>query len=69
MEHDERYRIADEYLHVTYKLWEGSWEDGAVLKDRARGVYTDPSKVHPIRHDGRWFQVPVSALALAEEEE
>jgi FMN-dependent oxidoreductase (nitrilotriacetate monooxygenase family) len=58
MGHDERYNLADEFLDVTYKLWEGSWEDGAVIKDRARGIYTDPAKVHPINHDGEHFQVP-----------
>ena len=26
--------IADEYMEVVYKLWEGSWEDDAVLRDR-----------------------------------
>ena len=36
--HDDRYDIADEYMEVVYKLWEGSWEDGAVLRDRARGI-------------------------------
>lgn len=56
--HDARYDIADEFLDVAYKLWEGSWEDGAVVRDRARGVYTDPARVHPIRHQGRHFQVP-----------
>lgn len=56
--HDQRYDLADEFLDVTYKLWEGSWEDGAVIKDRARGVYTDPAKVHPINHSGEYFQVP-----------
>ena len=25
--HDDRYDIADEYMEVVYKLWEGSWED------------------------------------------
>ncbi len=39
---DERYDIADEFLDVCYKLWEGSWEDGAVVKDRERGIYADP---------------------------
>ena len=28
--HDDRYDVADEYMEVVYKLWEGSWEDGAV---------------------------------------
>jgi long-chain alkane monooxygenase len=58
LSHDERYDLADEYMEVCYKLWEGSWEDGAVVKDRARGVYADPSKIHPIAHAGRYFKVP-----------
>ena len=60
--HDERYEIADEFLDVCYKLWEGSWEDGAVLRDRENGVFTDPEKVHPILHKGKYFQVPGIAL-------
>ncbi|BBZ76468.1 putative monooxygenase [Mycolicibacterium anyangense] len=56
--HDARYDHADEYLEVLYKLWEGSWEDGAVVRDRDRGVFTDPSKVHHIGHQGTHFSVP-----------
>jgi long-chain alkane monooxygenase len=56
--HDDRYDVADEYLEVCYKLWEGSWEDDAILRDRTRRIFTDPTKVHPIRHDGRYFKVP-----------
>ena len=62
IEHDARYEIADEFLDVCYKLWEGSWEDGAVVKDVARGLYADPAKVHPIRHRGKHFTVPGAAL-------
>jgi FMN-dependent oxidoreductase (nitrilotriacetate monooxygenase family) len=58
VDHDERYEIAEEYLEVCYKLWEGSWEDGSVLRDKARGIFADPSKVHPIRHRGRYFETP-----------
>jgi long-chain alkane monooxygenase len=36
--HDERYDFTDEYLEVCYKLWESSWEGGAVVKDRRRGI-------------------------------
>ncbi|WP_413992406.1 LLM class flavin-dependent oxidoreductase [Labrys okinawensis] len=53
--HDLRYEIADEYMEVVYKLWEGSWEDGAVLRDREAGLFTDPKRVHRIRHEGRHF--------------
>jgi long-chain alkane monooxygenase len=56
--HDNRYDVADEYLQVIYKLLEGSWEDGAVLRDRQRRIFTDPSKVHEIRHRGQYFNVP-----------
>ena len=44
--HDDRYEVADEYMEVVYKLWEGSWEDDAVLRDRARSLFVDPAKVH-----------------------
>ncbi|WP_137172112.1 LLM class flavin-dependent oxidoreductase [Massilia sp. HP4] len=56
--HDERYDLADEYMEVVYKLWERSWEDGAVRRDKDQGVYTDPARVHPIRHQGRYYEVP-----------
>jgi FMN-dependent oxidoreductase (nitrilotriacetate monooxygenase family) len=55
--HDERYVIADEYLDVLYKLWEGSWDDGAVVQDREHRIYTDPSKVRYINHVGPHFKV------------
>jgi FMN-dependent oxidoreductase (nitrilotriacetate monooxygenase family) len=61
--HDARYDHADEYLEVLYKLWEGSWEDDAVVRDRDRGVFTDPAKVHHIGHEGRYFSVPGVHLA------
>ncbi len=63
IEHDERYERAQEFLEVSYKLWEGSWEDGAVLRDRQRGVFTDPTKVHPIGHAGRYYTVPGAHLS------
>jgi len=55
--HDERYHVANEYMDVLYKLWEGSWEDDAVIQDRENRVYTDPSKVHYINHSGQHFKV------------
>ena len=55
--HDVRYGIADEFLDVVYKLWEGSWDDDAVVVDRERGVYSDPGKVRYIHHRGERFDV------------
>ncbi|WP_022881664.1 LLM class flavin-dependent oxidoreductase [Gryllotalpicola ginsengisoli] len=60
--HDERYRIADEYVDVLYKLWEGSWDDDAIVADPASGVYADPAKVHAIEHRGEHFRVAGPAL-------
>lgn len=50
--HDERYRIADEYLDVTYKLWESSWRDDAVVQDPVKKQYTVPGRVRRINHKG-----------------
>jgi alkanesulfonate monooxygenase len=61
--HDTRYDIADEYLEIVYKLWEGSWEDDAVARDRASGVFTRPEKVHKVSHDGTWFRMEGIHLA------
>ncbi|MWB99675.1 LLM class flavin-dependent oxidoreductase [Agromyces seonyuensis] len=58
LEHDDRYDHADEYLEVLYKLWEGSWEDDAIIRDAETGVFADPSKVHEIGHRGKHFTVP-----------
>src|SRR5580698_249159 len=53
--HDERYDMAEEYVELCYKLWEGSWQDDAVIKDRELGVYADPARVWDIHHDGKYF--------------
>jgi alkanesulfonate monooxygenase SsuD/methylene tetrahydromethanopterin reductase-like flavin-dependent oxidoreductase (luciferase family) len=39
--HEARYARADEYLDVTYTLWEGSWEDEAVRRYTQRRMYTE----------------------------
>lgn len=61
--HDERYEIAEEFMHVVYRLWEASWEEDALRNDRATGVFVDPSKVHRIDHRGKYFSVKDFALA------
>lgn len=57
VEHDRRYDQADEYLEVLYKLWEGSWEDEAVVEDRERRIYAQPEKVHKVQHEGEFYRV------------
>jgi FMN-dependent oxidoreductase (nitrilotriacetate monooxygenase family) len=61
--HDDRYDLADEYMALVYALWEGSWEDGAVLRDRASGVYADPAKVHVVHHSGPQYKVDAMHLS------
>ncbi|TQO23185.1 FMN-dependent oxidoreductase (nitrilotriacetate monooxygenase family) [Paramicrobacterium agarici] len=56
VDHDERYEWAEEYVDVVYKLWEGSWDDDALLKDRS-GAYSDVSKVHKIHHTSKRYSV------------
>lgn len=55
--HEDRYAWADEYVDVVYKLWEGSWDDGALLQDKASGRHGDFSKVHKIDHVGARYSV------------
>ena len=56
--HDNRYDVAAEYVEVLYKLLEGSWEEGAVVRDREKRIFTHPEKVHEIGHKGKYFEVP-----------
>lgn len=58
IEHDERYERAEEYLDVVYKLWQQSWEEGAVVRNVESNQYIASEKVHPIEHTGEYFNVP-----------
>lgn len=42
-EHDERYRICEEYMEVMYKLWNSSWRDDAVVRDTSPHASTKGS--------------------------
>jgi FMN-dependent oxidoreductase (nitrilotriacetate monooxygenase family) len=63
-EHDSRYDVAEEYMQVVYQLWEGSWEDAAVLRDRDKRIYADPTRIHRVQHQGLHYKV--DALHLSE---
>ncbi len=63
-DHDTRYDIAEEYMEAVYKLWEGSWEDGAVQRDRAGRRFADPDRIHRIQHEGKYFKL--DAIHLCE---
>lgn len=54
--HAQRYARAAEFLDVALKLWD-SWEDDAIVADKASGVWGDDAKIHPPRHRGPYFGV------------
>jgi FMN-dependent oxidoreductase (nitrilotriacetate monooxygenase family) len=54
--HAERYARAEEFVAVARKLWD-SWQDGAVVADKASGRYTDPSRISAVNHEGVYFRV------------
>ena len=56
--HTDRYGRAEEYLHVIYKLLEGSWADDCVVRDRARRLFAIPDRIRDIHHDGEHYRVP-----------
>jgi FMN-dependent oxidoreductase (nitrilotriacetate monooxygenase family) len=54
MPHDERYERAEEYMRLCYALWD-SIGDGAIVADKASGIFADPGKVARVRHHGKYF--------------
>ncbi|KAJ0415345.1 luciferase-like domain-containing protein [Aspergillus carlsbadensis] len=55
--HDTRYEVADEYMEVVYKIWEGSWADDALKEHEETGVFADPARIRTIEHKGPHFNV------------
>lgn len=55
--HDERYDLAEEFMQVVYGLWEGSWEEDAVRRDKRSGIFACPERIHKVRHEGRYFRM------------
>jgi FMN-dependent oxidoreductase (nitrilotriacetate monooxygenase family) len=53
--HDLRYDRADEFMEVVLGHW-GTWEDDAIVFDRANDVFADPAKVHSLNHSGKFFK-------------
>src|SRR5579862_932796 len=62
--HDQRYEVAEEYMQLMYQLWEGSWDEGAVKRDRAGRVFADPAKIRRVRHEGEFYRL--DAIHLCE---
>jgi len=60
--HNVRYARAREFVEVVQGLWD-SYEDEAFPRDKAAGVFLDPSKQHALNHKGEFFSV-AGPLAL-----
>jgi FMN-dependent oxidoreductase (nitrilotriacetate monooxygenase family) len=56
LDYDTRYARSAEFVEVVKGLWD-SWEDGALLFDKAAGQYFEQGKMHVLNHDGRFFKV------------
>jgi len=54
--HDDRYERAEEFVDVVTRLWD-SWEDEALIGDKATGRFADASRVHAIDHRGAHYTV------------
>jgi FMN-dependent oxidoreductase (nitrilotriacetate monooxygenase family) len=55
-EHDQRYRVAEEFVDVVMGLWD-CWDEGAIIADRESGRYIDPAKMRALDHAGEFFRV------------
>ncbi len=56
LDHALRYERAQEFHDVVSGLWD-SWDDDAIIRDRATGRYIDPSGLHVLNHQGKHFSV------------
>ena len=54
IDHDLRYDRADEFMEIVLGHWD-TWEDDAIVQDKASGLFAHPDKVHRLDHRGRFF--------------
>ena len=54
LEHDDRYDVADEFMEAAIALWD-SWQDGAVVADRATGQFADAREVRRADYRGQYL--------------
>ncbi|MGH7152685.1 MAG: NtaA/DmoA family FMN-dependent monooxygenase [Acetobacteraceae bacterium] len=54
MAHDLRYDRADEFMEVVLGHWD-TWQDGALVIDKARGLFAHPDEVHRLDYNGKFF--------------
>ncbi|MEM7404786.1 MAG: LLM class flavin-dependent oxidoreductase [Pseudomonadota bacterium] len=54
--HDERYRMAREFVDVVTGLWD-SWADDAFIRNVETGEFFNPERLHTLNHQGEFYSV------------
>ncbi len=54
MEHDLRYDRADEFMEIVLGHWD-SWDEDAIVADKANNLYAHPDKVRRIDYAGKFL--------------
>jgi FMN-dependent oxidoreductase (nitrilotriacetate monooxygenase family) len=52
--HDLRYDQADEFMQIVLGHWD-TWEDDAIVADKANNLYAHPDKVHRLDFKGQYM--------------
>ena len=52
--HDLRYDQADEFMQIVLGHWD-TWEDDAIVADKANNLYAHPDKVHRLDFKGKYM--------------
>ncbi len=55
LEHDLRYDRADEFMETVLGHWD-SWDDDAIIMDKATGRFADGDKVRALKYEGKFFR-------------
>ncbi len=55
IEHDTRYDRADEFLEAVLGHWD-SWDDDAIVADKANNLYAHPDKVRRLDYEGKFLK-------------
>ena len=53
--HDARYDRADEFMEIVLGHWD-TWEDDAIVQDKASGLFAKPDKVRRLDYEGRYYR-------------
>jgi FMN-dependent oxidoreductase (nitrilotriacetate monooxygenase family) len=53
--HDARYDRADEFMEIVLGHWD-TWEDDAIVQDKASGLFAKADKVHRLDYAGRFYR-------------